>query len=255
MTIDWITVSAQIVNFLVLVWLLQRFLYRPVMNAMERREERITGRLREAQEREQKADKAAADFRQRREELDAERQKLLRQARADAEDEKRQLLEEARAEVAQAREQWQHQVAAEKQEFLDALRRDAARSIQAVAAKAIGDLAGVPLQDQIIATFLEQLRSLDADARKTLAQESGAVQVATAVELDSTARGRVTRAIHEQLAADIDVDYMQADKLVCGIVLKRGGQRLGWNLADYLEELGERVEEAFSPTGGTRAEA
>ena len=41
MQIDWLTVAAQIVNFLVLVWLLQRFLYKPITNAMHRREERI----------------------------------------------------------------------------------------------------------------------------------------------------------------------------------------------------------------------
>ena len=45
MDVDWITVSAQIVNFLILVWLLKRFLYRPVLNAMNRREQRIHQRL------------------------------------------------------------------------------------------------------------------------------------------------------------------------------------------------------------------
>lgn len=254
MTIDWITVSAQVVNFLILVWLLKRFLYQPVMNAMERRERRITERLQEAQEREQKAGEAETEFHRRRDELDSKRSELLRQARADAEDEKHRLLEDARADVAESREQWRRQVEAEKQEFLDDLRRHAARSIQAAASRAIGDLAGVPLQEQIIATFLERLRSLDAEARKALAHASGPMQVTTAFELDSAARGRLTRAIHEQLAADIDVDYAQADELICGIALKRGGQRLSWNLADYLEELGEHVEEAFNPAAGGRVE-
>jgi len=48
--IDWLTVAAQIVNFLVLIWLLQRFLYKPITNAMRRREERIEDRLAEAKE-------------------------------------------------------------------------------------------------------------------------------------------------------------------------------------------------------------
>ena len=45
MQIDWLTVAAQIVNFLVLVWLLQRFLYRPIVSAMAERENRIETRL------------------------------------------------------------------------------------------------------------------------------------------------------------------------------------------------------------------
>ncbi len=49
MAIDWITVSAQIVNFLILVWLLKHFLYQPIIRAMDRREQRVSERLNEAQ--------------------------------------------------------------------------------------------------------------------------------------------------------------------------------------------------------------
>ncbi len=49
MQIDWLTVIAQIVNFLILVWLLKRFLYQPVINAMDQREQRIAERLQKAE--------------------------------------------------------------------------------------------------------------------------------------------------------------------------------------------------------------
>ena len=41
MLIDWFTVGAQVVNFLILVWLLKRFLYRPILDAIDAREKRI----------------------------------------------------------------------------------------------------------------------------------------------------------------------------------------------------------------------
>ena len=56
MAIDWMTVSAQIVNFLLLVWLLKRFLYQPVLSAMDRREQDIAERLGAALDREQQAE-------------------------------------------------------------------------------------------------------------------------------------------------------------------------------------------------------
>ncbi|MEO0035300.1 MAG: synthase, partial [Pseudomonadota bacterium] len=37
MSLDWSSLALQTVNFLVLVWLLQRFLYRPVLAAIDRR--------------------------------------------------------------------------------------------------------------------------------------------------------------------------------------------------------------------------
>ena len=55
MLIDWFTVIAQIVNFLVLVYLLKRFLYKPIIKAMDGREQRIAGRLEEADKREEEA--------------------------------------------------------------------------------------------------------------------------------------------------------------------------------------------------------
>ena len=49
MSVNWFTVAAQVVNFLILVWLLHRFLYGPIIAAMDRRERRIAERLQDAQ--------------------------------------------------------------------------------------------------------------------------------------------------------------------------------------------------------------
>ena len=89
MQIDWITVAAQIAYFLVLVWLLQRFLYRPITRAMARREEEIEKRLAEAKE----ARKDAED--------EAE---TLRGKQSDLKDEKDQILDDARQEAESLRE-------------------------------------------------------------------------------------------------------------------------------------------------------
>ncbi|HMR03616.1 MAG TPA: F0F1 ATP synthase subunit B, partial [Candidatus Competibacter phosphatis] len=56
MQIDWFTVAAQIVNFLLLVWLLKRFLYRPVLDAMAARQQKIAAALEEAQAKTQQAE-------------------------------------------------------------------------------------------------------------------------------------------------------------------------------------------------------
>ena len=48
MNIDWFTLSAQIVNFLILLVLLRKFLYGPLRNVMQKREEKVTSRLEEA---------------------------------------------------------------------------------------------------------------------------------------------------------------------------------------------------------------
>jgi F-type H+-transporting ATPase subunit b len=48
--------------------------------------------------------------------------------------------------------------------------------------------------------------------------------------------------IHHHIAQDIKVDYAESPELICGIQLTASGRRLGWNLADYLENMEQRVQ-------------
>ncbi|MEA1889358.1 MAG: hypothetical protein U9N50_06190 [Pseudomonadota bacterium] len=254
MEIDWITVSAQIVNFLILVWLLKRFLYQPVIRAMERREQRISDRLNEAQEREQQAGEKVQRYQDKQEELEQNHDEILNKAKDEAEQEKKQMLDDAREEVAEKRANWQRQASDEKKEFLNGLRHQATDTIQALARKALSDLADAELEERVIHTFIEQLKSLDKEARKAMAQTSEPVRITSAFELGSAVRGRLTRAIHEHLTDGIEVDYRQSSELICGIELSSGGRQLSWNLADYLEELKTRIDETFTPIAATKEE-
>ena len=85
MQIDWLTVAAQIANFLVLVWLLQRFLYRPITEAMARREERIEAGLSAAKSARAEVDARASRLQEERAALEANREAVLDQARTDHE--------------------------------------------------------------------------------------------------------------------------------------------------------------------------
>ncbi len=234
MAIDWITVSAQIVNFLLLVWLLKRFLYQPVMRAMERRERRIADGLEDAEMRERSADEKAHDHQQKIDEL--------------AEHEKRHMLDEARDEAAEARKNWQRQTTQEKEEFLNNLQKRAADTIQVIAKKTLADLANAELEEQMVHSFIRQLKSLDDEEfRMALRQSSTPVSVVSAFELPTSTRARLTRAIHEHLVEGIEVEYDRSPDLLCGIELNAEGRRLGWNLDDYLDQLSGRVEEVLSP--------
>jgi F-type H+-transporting ATPase subunit b len=245
MQIDWITVSAQIVNFLVLIWLLKRFLYQPVIRAMERREQRIAQRLNEAEKRERLAQDTTEQFHHKGRELEQEREDILAEARLAAEAEKKRMLDEARASAAEARAIWQRQAQREKDEFLRLLGRQAAEGIEAIARKALSDLAGADLEEQIVSAFIERLKALDSKSRKALTETSDAVRIVSTFELEPALRGRLTRAVHEHVAEDLDVDYAQSPELVCGIEITSGGRRLSWNLGHYLDELRGRIDETL----------
>ena len=96
MLIDWFTVVAQVVNFLILVWLLKRFLYRPILNAIDAREKRIATELADADAKKAEAIKERDEFQHKNEEFDRQRAALLSQATDEAKAERQRLFDEAR---------------------------------------------------------------------------------------------------------------------------------------------------------------
>lgn len=245
MQIDWITVTAQIINFLVLVWLLQHFLYQPVIQAMDRREQRIADRLNEAGQRETEAREQIDEYRDKQARLEEERQSLLEDYRREAREEKQRLLEEARGQVEETRRHWQRQASQEKREFLENLSRQTGRTVAEIAGKALADLADAELEERVVDLFIERLKDLDEDALRDIPASGSKLCVSTAHDLDPHRRGRITRALHEYLGKDLEIEYETAPDLVCGIRLGDEGHAVDWNLADYMSQITERMDSAI----------
>src|SRR5208282_6098025 len=96
MLIDWFTVGAQALNFLILVWLMKHFLYQPILHAIDAREKRIAAELADAAAKKAEAQKDRDDFQHKNEEFDRQRAALLDKATDEAKAERQRLLEEAR---------------------------------------------------------------------------------------------------------------------------------------------------------------
>jgi F-type H+-transporting ATPase subunit b len=250
MTIDWITVSAQIVNFLILVWLLKHFLYQPILRAMGKRENHIRQRLTEADDREHKADEQIHRYQEKQQALEKDQDAVLNQAKQDAEEEKKQLLQKARQEVDEIRRNWQRQANEEKNEFLANLSRQSADAFQAMARKALRDLADAELEERIIHIFLQRLNTLDQSTKQILSDSDENICVTSSFELDDSQRESITKVIHDVIGGNVNVDFLQSDDLLCGIELTRSGQELSWNLAKYLEDINTRIEKSFSSMEG-----
>ena len=96
MLIDWFTVGAQALNFLILVWLMKRFLYQPILHAIDAREKRIAAKLGDAAKKEAEAKKERDTFLHKNDEFDQQRAALLTKATEEAKTERQRLFDEAR---------------------------------------------------------------------------------------------------------------------------------------------------------------
>jgi F-type H+-transporting ATPase subunit b len=258
--IDWFTLLAQVVNFLVLVWLLKRFLYGRILSAMAEREARIVSRLEEAAQQRAAAEQEAERYRTLNQELAARREQELVRGREEAELFRLQRTEEARAEVARLQEQWLEALHQEQQDLLRGLRERIGQEVVAIARRALRDLAGAELEQQVLKVFLEQVRQLDPAERQAIVEaihtSDREVEIRSVFGLGPEAEEHVRHVLREQLGDGVIVRFETVPALGCGIELRAHAHRLAWNLDAYLEaledslfqQLEERAKEDGKPS-------
>ena len=160
MSIDWITVIAQIGNFLLLVWLLKRFLYRPILNGIDAREAEITRSMAEAGKAQEKALAAEADFRQQREQLLISQDAAIEKALQLTQKQRDTLMAEARARLEQEQKDWQQYLSQERQRFTAQLQRAGEETLLELTRKALRELADETLEVAIVRHLSARLQPM-----------------------------------------------------------------------------------------------
>ena len=250
MQVDWFTVAAQVLNFLVLVWLLKRFLYAPVMRAMARREAGIAERLESAERREMEASSEAERYREMQARLEDERRALLDAVRREADEQRNALHEQAREEIERLSRGWQDELEREQASLRHALREKGARQVLDTTRRVLDQLAGATLEQQLIDRFIEHLGDLPERERKALSEglaREAEMRIETRFPLDAPQRGAVEAALSDVFGPIPSPLFTTTERFACGIELVAGGQHIAWTLDQALRELDEGLSEALSP--------
>ena len=248
MQIDWLTVGAQVVNFLILVALLRRFLYRPVLDAMARREARIARRLADAAERQRDAETRARELRERSEAVERRRDELVDQAREEADAERRRLRRDAHAELERERADWRAGMAREWEDLKQRMARRLAATVTDATRRALADLADTSLEQAMARVFRRRLAGLGSSERAAMAGSGAVLEIATAFEPDDETRSSLAAAVEAELGRP--VRFTRADDLVAGIELRADGWKLSWTIAEHLRGLETVVQEALDVPAG-----
>ena len=247
MLIDWFTVGAQALNFLILVWLLKRFLYKPILHAIDEREKRIAAELANADKKKAEAQKERDEFQHKNEELDQQRAALLSKATDEAQAERQRLLDEARKAAAVLSSKLQETSRNEEHSLHQAIRRRTQQEVFAITRKALTDLASTSLEERLGEVFTRRLRGMDGEAKAGLAEalKTGSARaiVRSAFDLPAEQRAAIQNALNETFSAEIHVRFETAPDLVSGIELSTNGQKVAWSIADYLASLEKGVDE------------
>jgi F-type H+-transporting ATPase subunit b len=246
MLIDWFTVGAQALNFLILVWLMKRFLYKPVLHAIDEREKRIAAELADAAAKKAEAARERDEFQHKQADIDQQRAALLKQATDEAAAERHRLLAAARQAADALSLKRQETLRTEAQGLGQALRRRTQQEVFAIARKALADLATTSLEERFGEAFTRHLREMGGQDKARLAdalKTASPALVRTAFDLPAKERATIQNALNETFSADVHVRFETAPDLVCGIELATSGLKVGWSIESYLASLEDSVGE------------
>ncbi len=217
MSFDLWTLGFQAVNVLVLVWLLQRFFWKPVAAMVATRQAKATTLLDEAEAKRNEAAAALAEIETTRQGLEGERDAMLTAARKDAEDARAVLMDTARAE-----EDALHDTAkAARIRAAATLKTSAMEDAQGlaltIAGQLVARLGSTATDAAFLGWLLEGLTALSDTDRKALV--SAELEVVSAAEADTKAQDRIAKAIAKVLGAPAKLTFRTDPALIAGLEL------------------------------------
>jgi F-type H+-transporting ATPase subunit b len=259
MLIDWFTVAAQAVNFLLLVWLLKRVLYKPVLAAIDEREKRIASQIQDAEKKKAEALKEQADFLHKNDEFERQRFALLLEITNSGKAERDRLLEKARVDSEELRSKLKKNVHDE----LDNLNRKigtlAVQEVFSIARKTLSDLADVSLDERMTDIFIRRLHEMNdrqiEELKASANSSSRPVLVRSAFELAAPQKAAIETAVKAIFVKETGVEFETRPDIISGIELTTNGQRIAWSIADYLTSLASSVDGLLGPKFGPAAVA
>lgn len=255
MLIDWFTVAAQLINFLILVWLLKRFLYRPILDALDARERLIAETLADATAKQSQAEQEQALFSHKNSDFEMQRSTLLESAVEQAEQEKQRLIAQARESSETLLLQQQTKLKRELQNLHNELGRKTRTELFALARQSLRDLADSDLEAQIIKVFIARLSERDNNQKDLLSATPSTdlktIRVRSAFTLNGEQKQRLSEAINEKFPGNLNIDFATSSEIISGIELTINGQKLAWSMAHYINELEKQLEQLIQASAMT----
>jgi len=250
--IDWFTVFAQVINFLVLIIILKHFLYGPIIKAMDKRERRIADQLQQAEQARLQAAAISRDLELEKETLLATRQDLFDKAQAEVFTWRDHALQEAHLEIEQQRQAWLENIKNEQESFKQQLKERLGHQVFRTAEKVLRQLADAGLEVKLTENFLQALENDPVVFFKDGLEELPSIEFRSGFKLNETLRNRIRKILLKYISATEDIHFAVQPDLGFGLQLLAGDRKVEWNMKRYLQEMESDVLRNFTfATGKT----
>jgi len=241
--LNWSTFILEIINFLVLVWILKRFLYKPVLKIIARRQASIDKTLADARQLHDEAEQLQQQYEGRLADWDKERKQAREKLAEELHADRARKLEELKTTLEQERERAAvaetRRLADERLEMEDAALAQGAQ----LATQLLKQAAGPELESRLVELAIDELSSLPEKRLSTLrgsyGQISEGILVSSAYPMPEDQQQRLQKALDKVLGKETALRFEQDDKLLAGVRINIGAWQLAANLRDELKGFAE----------------
>jgi len=222
MKVDILTYLFEIINFFVLLWILKKLLYNPIISVLKKRKNYIDENIRKAEEAESRYERLQKQYEELLKEIEETRKSKLAQITQDVEKEKENLYQQMRKELDAERQKFLESLEAEKKEVLTEIKEETIKTTLKLISKMLYNFADKHLHKKLLNLAVEAINNIDVEEKDNIAQEikqHPVINVETAYILDDEDILRIKNAIKETLGVEIQLNQTEKNELIAGVKL------------------------------------
>ncbi|KKL50020.1 hypothetical protein LCGC14_2309690, partial [marine sediment metagenome] len=236
-----------ILNFLILVWLLKKFLYKPILNAVNEREKKITDELKHADIQKADAQSAQDDFKKKNHDFDAHKKALLDKAVDDVRIEKQHLMDAAKKDAKALGSKLDKAYNEQQEQNSKEVSQNIQGQVFSITRKALADIASIGLEEQSVAAFIKNLKAASKEEKQqfidAFTPNSSTILIKSAFDLPAKQQDELTTSINEVLSSKTSLTFKTDPQLISGIELSTNGYTMGWSFSEYLNALQKTISQ------------
>ncbi len=241
MNISWFEIIAQIINFFIILFLLQKLLYKPILNVMAARQERIQKSQIEADEKMDEAEKLMNQYNKKMADIQKEKQDIMDGARKEAEEKKEALLENYRQEAESKRNAYLKEIDDEKERFIANLRKKLGSGAVAIASHIVSTVSSKDLDKEVFQRFVANLKDLGQEIPNMESLDEETIDIYSARELSDDEKKTVEDVLNKQIQHIQQIEYRIDPDLIVGYEMHLQTYTVHASVKNYLDEIEQDI--------------
>lgn len=243
MSINWFEVTAQIINFFLILFILQKLLYKPVLRAMAERQRRTLEAQEQADNKMRDANKLVASYESKVADIEGEKRKILDDAKVQAEETKDALLEKYRNEAESKRKAYLKEIEDEKYNFTLNLRKSLGANAIKIASHLLASISSKELEDEVFGRFIDNLKDLSHSIPNFDSLEEETVTIHSYRDLSHGEKQVIETVLQDYGDIIRTINYQKDPRLILGYELNLDTYTVHANIENYLNIVEKEIIE------------